>query len=122
VKDTIKMLRELEAAATPGPWYLRVGFLGATQIHGPRQIEVGSAYNGDDQLIVEMRNTIPALLDRLEKLEALVEAARELEQFNAKYIEDTKNHPEWIVGDNSDMESPLVIKIRKALAALEEDV
>jgi hypothetical protein len=64
MKDIIKHLRSLEAAATPGPWNITTSFT-----------------ETDDRLMEEMRNSIKPLLDRLEKLEAVVEAAEDVAPF-----------------------------------------
>lgn len=96
MKQLIERLRQLEAGATPGPWEFVA--TGATEdwevsCEGSYKIQpVGgdeysyficdaTYYNtapklNDAALISEMRNSIFPLLDRLEKLEAVVEAAK----------------------------------------------
>lgn len=53
--DTIKRLRELEGAATPGPWLTE-----------PFTTTFNSMPEADALLIVEMRNNLKDLLDRVE--------------------------------------------------------
>lgn len=86
-------LRELDAGATPGPWWVlsmtrvigrgaiaRVGHDGIDHSTGEalpdEQIEQDEA--ADAALIAATRNALPAILDRLERLEAVAEAARRL--------------------------------------------
>lgn len=105
MKQLIERLRKLEAAATPGEWLpFRAEYWNGAQYAyqgaGPRQWGEPGTANADAQLIAEMRNALPQLLDRLEKLEAVTEAAEE-------YVyEDT------LLG---------AIKLLDALAALEDD-
>jgi hypothetical protein len=88
MKDTIARLRELEAAATPGPWttyhdWEAYGIRAGLQTTVLQQTAYYPSAPGweDTQLIAEMRNALPALLDRLEKLEAVVEAAEDVAPF-----------------------------------------
>ena len=79
MKDTIKRLRELEAEATPGPWNCAIGNTSEGYIDLlPTGNERIPSKDVDLDLIDEMRNSIKPLLDRLEKLEAAVEAGRRL--------------------------------------------
>jgi hypothetical protein len=84
-----KRLRELNAKATPPPWtgdrfdgtvkYDMKGPDGAVVIHGDNGNSEDGPYGTvlatDDALIMTMRNELPAILDRLERLEAVAEAA-----------------------------------------------
>lgn len=115
MKQLIERLKQLEAAATPGPWLetkLAGGFAVNRYI---RWFPTGEDqfYNGepDAALIAEMRNALPQLLDRLEKLEAVADAAenacQDLDGFN-------RTCP-----DNHEFYSAILL--RRALAALQED-
>lgn len=79
----IEKLRELLGKATPGPWALATAEPSATGAlypyamwvngAGPRLVQVGKGVciHADDMaLIVELRNAIGPLLDRVEKMEA----------------------------------------------------
>ena len=81
MKQFIERLRQLEAAATPGEWrpFRAEYWNGAQYVYqgaGPRQWGEPGTANADADLIAEMRNALPQLLDRLERLEAVVEAAK----------------------------------------------
>ena len=76
-------LRLLLEAATPGPW--RIEYQTdvthyteeeADQFYREPLFRGSNATSKDANLIVEMRNCLPALLDRLDKLEAVVAAAQ----------------------------------------------
>lgn len=127
MKDTLHRLRELEAAATPGPWQaVEYG------VHTERKAIAGRGfgpvddfYQGvycdqpDADLIAEMRNALPALLDRLEKLEAVVETVKHLRINRSMSIDipdwDTQTDVDGIGFTFSDWE-----KVDDALAALED--
>ena len=65
-------LRRLLTEATPGPWGAKgMNFYGNHMVLG-----TSSAVNAD--LIVAAVNALPGLLDRIEELEAVADAAREL--------------------------------------------
>lgn len=73
----IARLRELLAAATPGPWVRTAsGITQAADDGGPDYGEIADPAPDDAVLIVAAVNAIPALLDRLEAAEVVVEAAR----------------------------------------------
>lgn len=85
MKQLIERIRELEAAATPGEWRYRD--MDETIVDSNEQVlfpcwanrmlrEVGDY--ADVMLVPEMRNALPRLLDRLEKLEAVAEAAKDV--------------------------------------------
>ena len=57
-----------------------------------------------------------------ERMRRVVEAARELEQDNAKFVAELRAKAEWTMGIEEQWESPLVVKIREALAALDAEV
>lgn len=75
IKDVVARLRELMAKATPGPW--------STDAERPRLVNDGDGYfdemgggvpydlgPDDAEFTVEAVNALPAILDRLETLEA----------------------------------------------------
>ncbi len=79
-------LRRLEKAATPGPWDTSACIFPLYNDYeqspdktwrsaGPVVVD-GIQAGYDMKFIVALRNALPALLDRLEKLEAVAEAAR----------------------------------------------
>lgn len=78
---TIARLRQLEAAATPGPWevsiireFLKAGENADIVSNLPLPDEFEYPDRSDAKFIAEMRNALPQLLDRLEKLEAVADA------------------------------------------------
>lgn len=82
MKDTIGQLRTLGEAATPGPWWIEyeagpesvwaaVAGTGGYTASAP----IIDAYSEDAALIAALRNALPALLDRLDALEAVALAA-----------------------------------------------
>lgn len=133
MKEIIKHLRALEAAATPGPWEMG-SYDGRAVIHGP-SIEQPVCPNSDidfevvgeneeigeygyvhdirppfrkkidAKLCAEMRNALPALLDRLERLEAVAEAAGSLPALKYDDVDMTTEER----------------RLKGALAALQED-
>lgn len=79
MKQIIARLRELESATTPGPWDCAIGITSEGYIDLlPTGNECVPSRDIDLDLIDEMRNALPQLLDRLEKLEKVVEAATSL--------------------------------------------
>lgn len=93
MKQIIARIRQLEAAATPGPWEMRTQGQDMNDAsykvfpYGKYEIfdyfisdapYYNTAPNKPDvELFVEMRNVIIPLLDRLEKVEAVAEAAKD---------------------------------------------
>jgi hypothetical protein len=74
-----KRLRELMEKATPGPWTGdRIDGTVKYNMHGQDGSLVinGDLWHEDHELIMALRNELPAILARLEKLEAVAEAAR----------------------------------------------
>ena len=70
-------LRELSEQATPGPWG---GDYKCSMLNLDTGQDVAEFYGSKDALFVEeMRNSLPALLDRLDKLEAVAGAAQNLQ-------------------------------------------
>lgn len=88
MKDLIKRLRELEAAATPGPWEydgISYVFQKGSGIEDQMMVEMrGYPQDENAKLIAEMRNSLSIILDRLEKLEAVIEVHKTL----VTYCED----------------------------------
>jgi hypothetical protein len=88
---TIAALRELLAKATPGEWLVEsreakhdhaingYGWDELATVYGREVVDEEGDAEGraNAELIVAMRNALPALLDRLEAAEAVVKAARE---------------------------------------------
>lgn len=73
---TLERLRELDAKATPGPWYGRQGmFSNAINLHGEGQSVIGALCVEDAELVITMRNALPKLL-------ALVDAGEKMRQEN----------------------------------------
>lgn len=80
---TLDRLRELEQAATPGPWNAsmdthpaHVARLGQWEVYGRRY--VSGVVARDAALIAEARNALPALLDIAEAARAVMEEWDEL--------------------------------------------
>lgn len=92
MKDTIKRLRELEAAATAGPWagVPRCGYGYVTSEYSQIAEMYGNGGYTNAQLVAEMRNALLDLLDRQEKLEAVAEAAKTLWDFTPTLIYERK--------------------------------
>ncbi len=64
-----KRLRELLAAATPGPWWINPD---AISSNPTSHRSVHQLSPQDAALIAEMRNALPALLDRLDEAKRLM--------------------------------------------------
>ena len=78
--DDIARLRALEAAATKGswkfvPWHIEEANAAVRAPTG--WLICSTSSDADSELIAEMRNALPALLDRLEKAEGELAEARE---------------------------------------------
>jgi hypothetical protein len=91
----IQNLRELLAKATPGPWtfYSDSGAVCINDGCGIAGVPIVLMYADrghrvdDAALIVAMRNELPSILDRLEKLEKVAVAARVVSsQRNGPYL------------------------------------
>lgn len=74
----VTKLRALLEAATPGPWARNKQDTRLDYIESDECEVAMDCYRSDAALIVEMRNSLPALLDRLDKLEAVAEANKKL--------------------------------------------
>lgn len=80
--DVVARLRQLEAAATPGPWYIekngtiKRGMLWIAHMAGAMS---NPAVVTDADVIVAARNALPQLLDERDLLLAVAEAAKEIE-------------------------------------------
>lgn len=101
IKETIERLRQLEAAATPGEWNTdSCGDVYAITVSEPITVRIGTTAfwcegNPNAQLIAEMRNALPQLLDRLDyleervlKLEAIKAATQKLESTLLNVVPD----------------------------------
>lgn len=77
--DAIARLRKLEEEATPGPWTVTGGDLYAEKAHdldGMVAEMIGctpATYSADADLIANMRNALPALIECAEAMAAMLE-------------------------------------------------
>lgn len=88
--DRVQELRELEEAATPGPWE-PVGTSTGCIIAGPGRYYVAGDVDAEDgNLIIAARNALPDLLDIAEAAQTLALAVREYFTPNepAEHFED----------------------------------
>lgn len=133
--DVIARLRELLTKATPGPWEAGESTFGAAI--GGHGITVASVSGrgrdrpamADAALIVDAVNALPALLDERDRLLAVVEAARALDESLFAYRElccmRSDDPKRWEKHDRLvralDEQDERMHRLRQALAALTAD-
>lgn len=127
---TIERLRQLEAAATPGPWskaYREVYIWPEGRISDV--VICRSDREADAAFITEMRNALPALLQELEqrdvRIEALLDRLEKCEAENTLLRAVAEAAEEYFhddVGKFSPKYFPKRTKVQDALAALNKEI
>ncbi|WP_237196889.1 hypothetical protein [Rothia nasimurium] len=88
--DELTRLRELHDAARPAPWYFNIFGQRAEIVddEGYLVIEMGRPGTGNGNLVAEARNSLPALLEHIDRL------TRRLGIYEARLGRVARNDPE----------------------------